>query len=53
MATHTIDQEGGDGQWRVWWSGPNGHNCERHFNSKESAEKWAAFVEDLESEGSK
>lgn len=44
---YTIDQNGPDGGWRVWWLA-NGYTQQRHFRSKESAEYWVEWMSALE-----
>lgn len=48
MPKYTIDQQGIDGRWRVWWLNPEGYSVERLFDSRESAERWVEAAETID-----
>jgi hypothetical protein len=46
--TYTIDKEGINGRWRVYWIGDDGYGREQLFDSRFGAEQWVEFMESFE-----
>ncbi len=42
---YSIDQNGIDGRWRVFWVRQDGYGTELLFDSREAAERWVEYVE--------
>jgi hypothetical protein len=47
-SAYTIDQQGIDRRWRVWWINSQGLTVERLFDSREEAERYADEMATLE-----
>ena len=48
MSDFSIDKQGYDGRWRVYWIGDNGLGRERLFNSEAEARRWVEKIEEIE-----
>ena len=44
---YSVDHDGIDGRWRVWWTNPQGYSVERLFETRGAALDWIDFVESL------
>lgn len=44
---YTIDHNGINGQWRVWWLNDWNLCVERFFDTREQAEEWVRLVESI------